>query len=299
MEKEIVEASATNVTELSGRKYKVRLIEGDRLGSTGYYPSDVLKEYGPKVFVKGTPMYLDHLSEAERAARPHGSVLNYAAELAEDAYYEGDGLYATVEVFEHHAPLIKSLKDKIGISIRARGHCVDQTINGKTVPVFQDFILARSADFVVKAGAGGKIVEMLEQANEQESDEDTKERELMEQEILEAVKAVKDAQESLTAKVDSLIAGQVEAEEAAKPSDEDILEIAEALAASSLSEVGRKRVLDLHRANGKPLAELIEAEEAYVTKAAVDAEESAGIEEEREAQESAKAEVKLPSRWAV
>lgn len=301
MEKEILEASGTAVTELSGRRYKVRLIEGDRLGSTGYYPASMLREYGPKVFVKGTPMYLDHMSEAEKAVRPHGSVMNYAAELAEDAYYENDGLYANVEVFEHQMPLIKSLKDRIGISIRARGNCTEEIIEGKRVPVFQDFILARSADFVVKAGAGGRIVEMLESANEENSEtaSEEQEKENMEKELLEALQnGFKDIQESMVAEIAKL-APATEAQEEAKTSDEDVLEIAEALAASKLNEVGRKRVLDLHRANGKPLAELIEAEEAYVTKATEAAESAEGVE--TEAEESAKEEKQftLPKRWAA
>lgn len=300
-EKEIYESSGTSsVQELTGRRYKVRLIEGDRLGSTGYYPSDMLKTYGPQVFKKGTPMYLDHMSEQEKAVRPHGSVMNYAAELAEDAFYENDGLYAEIEVFEHHVPLIKSLKDKIGISIRARGHCVDEIIEGKKVPVFQDFILARSADFVVKAGAGGKIVDMLESASDEESESasEEQERENMD-EVLEAVRGLKEVQEQMLEKLASFAPAQAEATEEAKASDEDVLEIAEALAASKLNEVGRKRVLDLHRANGKPLAELIEAEEAYVTKATEAVESAEAVETEVEESAADDKKFALPKRWTI
>ncbi len=305
-EKEIYEASPAEFKELTGRRYKVRLIEGDRLGSTGYYPAEMLKQYGPKVFVKGTPMYLDHMSEAEKAVRPHGSVMNYAAELAEDAYYENDGLYADIEVFEHQIPLIKSLKDKIGISIRARGNVTEQIINGQRVPVFQNFTLARSADFVVKAGAGGKIVEMVEQAMETESEavSEEQEKENMDQEILDALKGIKEAQEQLAEAIANIGTAEVVTVEEAARGDLDALEIAEALATSSLDADGRRRVLDLHRANGKPLAELIEAEEAYVKKA-VEAAESARVDiegVETDAEETAvetKTAVRIPRAWAV
>lgn len=303
-EKEILEASVLT-GEPVGRRYKVRLIEGNRLGTSGYYPEEMLRRDGPRIFTKGTPMYLDHLSPAEKAVRPHGSVLNYAGELAEDAFYEDDGLYAEIEVFEHQIPLIKSLKDKIGISIRALGECVEQNIGGQSVPVFNKLTKARSADFVVRAGAGGKIVSVLESAADEDSESPSEEQEGRENmdEVLEAIKGLKTDFDTFGTRLTAL-------EEAAKPAEEankddekveiDALEIAEQLAASSLSVEGRKRVLDLHRANGKPLAELIEAEEAYVKKAAP-APENEG--DERESEESAADDENkqwaLPQRWAV
>lgn len=305
-EKEIYEASTAEFQELTGKRYKVRLIEGDRLGSTGYYPAKMLKEYGPKVFKKGTPMYLDHMTAQEQANRPFGSVLNYAAELAEDAYYENDGLYADIEVFDNHISTIKALKDKIGISIRARGAVTEEIMEGKRVPVFQNFTLARSADFVVRAGAGGKIVEMVESAIEAESEAASEEQEMenMEKEILEALQGQKDAFDKLIEKIDAIGTAEVVAVETATVNnDEDILEIAESLAASKLDATGRKRVLDLHRANGKPLAELIEAEEAYIAKAAevVESATETVVGSETEAVETA-TETKtprIPSRWAT
>lgn len=301
-EKEVVESSGLT-SELVGRRYKVRLIEGDRLGSTGYYPAEMLKRDGPKIFTKGTPMYLDHLSPAEKAVRPHGSVLNYAAELAEDAYYEDDGLYADIEVFEHQIPLIKSLKDKIGISIRARGKVTDTVIAGKTVPVFQELNKARSVDFVVRAGAGGRIVQVLESATEdsESASDEEKGREIMEQkEILDAITALRDDFGKRLTDVEEALKPVEEVKD--KKTEIDSLEVAEQLASSSLSVEGRKRVVELHRATGKALPELIEAEESYIKKAAESAAEVEGNEEGHEAEESAKdnePEFKLPSRWTT
>lgn len=302
-ETEISESLGGTVTELTGRRYKVRLIESDRLGSTGYYPADTLRKFGPQVFTKGTPMYLDHMTPSEKRDRPHGRVADYAAELAEDAYFvENDGLYAEVEVFEHQIPLIKSLKDKIGVSIRARGHCVDEVINGQTVPVFKDLILARSADFVVKAGAGGRIVEMLESANDTDSEsasEEQEERDNMEKEVVEAIESLKTEFLGKLAEISEALKPVEKAEE---KTEVDALEIAEALASSKLSVEGRKRVVALHRAGGGELSALIEAEEAYVktaTESAVEANAEEGVEVEESAKETPKSEFKLPSRWAV
>jgi hypothetical protein len=303
-ETEIIEAAvlgSVESAELTGSRYRVRLIEGDKLGSTGYYPAEMLRRDGPGVFKKGTPMYLDHLSPAEKAFRPHGSVTMFAGELAEDAHYENDGLYADVEIFEHQRPLIKSLKDKIGISIRARGVSQQETLNGKLVPVFQKLLFARSADFVVKAGAGGKIVEALESATENsEIDSEVEEGSLpMDEATLTAkFQGIADAQAAtalvLTEITESLKALKPEVKMEAEESAIDPLAVAEQLAKSSLSAEGRSRVLDLHRASKKPLAELIEAEEAYVNKNIE--ENAAGYEaKENEAEESATP--TLPSAW--
>lgn len=295
---EIIEAATFNVEplELTGRKYRVRLIEGDRLGTSGYYPAETLRRDGPAIFKAGTPMYLDHQTPDEKTHKPFGSVTTFAGTLAEDAVYENDGLYANIEVFEHQMPLIKSLKDHIGISIRATGRTQNETINGKTVPVFKELIEARSADFVVKAGAGGKIVSILESA--------TLEEETMELiEKIEALEAalpgiVKDAVEAAVASIEPAVVEEQAPKEVKVVDYDKTVELAEALAASKLGAAGRKRVLDLHKANGEDIAGLIAAEEAYIVSNASD---EAGAEEsaQREAQEQAKpaAELKLPTRW--
>ena len=304
---EIVEAAAFTELEeqdgLVGSRYKVRLIEGDRLGSTGYYPAATLLRDGPKIFKKGTPMYLNHLTAAERAVRPNGNIEQYAGELAEDAYYENDGLYADIEVFEHHRPMIKSLKDKIGISIRARGMTVLETINGQSVPVFKELNLARSADFVVKAGAGGKIVETLEESLENsETDSEAQEGSQNMDEVLQELKAMRtEFGTRFTAIEEAAKPVEATEEESADEVYAKALEIAEAFNGSTLDADGRTRVLDLHRANKKPIAELIEAEESYVKKSAAQSTVTEGTEEEIEAEEAAKADkvtkITLPSVW--
>lgn len=300
---ELIEGAALgSVTELTGRRYKVRLIEGDRLGSSGYYPASMLKVDGPRIFKKGTPMYLDHQTAEDKVNRPFGRIDDFAGELAEDAYYEDDGLYAEIEVFEHQAPKIKALKDKIGISIRAQAKTELQNINGQQVPVVKELTKARSADFVVRAGAGGKIVSILESATEEDS-ESTSEAEEGRENMDEVLEAIKELKSDVDTRLTAL-------EEAAKPVVEEkpveeaevdydkVLDVAEAFLSSSLDADGRKRVLDLHRANKKPLAELIEAEEAYV-KSHSKASEDEGVEESAdEVEESAKSKTfALPSAW--
>jgi hypothetical protein len=291
--------------ELTGRKWKVRLIEGDKLGSTAYYPAETLLRDGPRIFRKGTPMYLNHQTAEERINRPFGSVQEFAGELSEDAYYDGDGLYANIEVFEHHAPMIKGLRDKIGISIRATARTVTETINGKSVPVAKELIKARSADFVVKAGAGGKLVTILESATDTEEDSSVKEEGLVmdeaTKELLEGLKAAFTSQsKALTDLTESLkpVEKEQKVEETAAVNP---LEVAKELAAAELSEAATERVLERFEANkgSKTLAELIESEKAYLS--ANKTAETIGVEESEkktEVTEVTESAIHMPSRWA-
>jgi len=280
-----VSESFNGMPEFTGRRVKVRLIEADKLGTYGFYPADVIKRDGPKVFTKGTPMFLDHQTPEQRDLLPFGSVDTYAAELAEDAYFENDGLYADVEVFEHQAAKIKSLANRIGVSIRAKAVMEPGMIGGKKVNVIQQITEARSVDFVMRAGAGGKIVSILESAVEESSDSSiNQDGENME---------LKDIVEGVTVALDAKFGARLTAlEEAASklaPVEESgkdevdptakALEIAEAFVDSTLDAEGRKRVLAIHKASGDDIAKLIEAEEAYVKSHAAKADDAEGVEE--------------------
>lgn len=300
--------SLGNVSQLTGTRLKLRLIEGDKLGSSAYYPADVIRRDGPKVFVKGTPMFLDHQTAEEKSNKPFGSVGSYVGELAEDAYYENDGLYGEVEVFEDMAPMIKARAQKIGVSVRASVVAEDGMINGKLVPIAKQFTHARSVDFVMRPGAGGKIVSILESAVEDEETRVEESGEIMTEAEIEALsKGIAGAfesrfsaiEESLKALKPEVESPEVEESAAVDPIAK-ALEIAEAFTNSNLDAEGRSRVIALHGATGKAIAELIEAEEAYVKAHSADGSES-GVEESagEEVEESAKATtVSLPGAWA-
>ena len=308
-EQEVAEVASLALTgkEVTGRRWKAKLIGGDTLGSMAYYPAEVLAEQGPKIFKKGTPIFLDHQTPEERELKPFGSVQNFAGELAEDAYYDGDGLYAEIEVFENHAPMIKALADKIGMSIRAVVKTVQEEHQGKLVPTAKEIIRARSVDFVVKAGAGGKLVQVLEfaQIDESPDSEQDKENTVMDE-------ATKELLESLVAGMTATNTRLTELAEALKPKAEgseseessvDPLAVAKALADSELSESGRERVFKLHQATGEDISELIESEKAHEKSLidAAEAAESAGVEENEgeEAEESASEEPYIPRQWKV
>lgn len=146
------------------RRFRVRIIQGDVQGASAYYPAEVLRRDGPRVFRAGTKVYIDHPTVSEASDRPERSIRDLAGRLATDATYDEDGLYAVVEVYPHWAPVIEAMADDIGMSIRASGLVEasrDPRIPG---PIVTKLTEAQSVDFVTTPGAGGRIVELLEAA---------------------------------------------------------------------------------------------------------------------------------------
>ncbi len=141
--------------------YEIKLIAPGK-GSTAFYPAEVLKRDGPKVFTKETHVYVNHPTSAEESARPEGDVKNLAAVLTTDAvYYEshknGPGLYARMKVFADHATMVEEKAAHVGMSIRAAGIAESGQLKDG-VPVLKELVAAESVDIVTRAGAGGMIL---------------------------------------------------------------------------------------------------------------------------------------------
>jgi hypothetical protein len=144
-----------------GRKFRARLIESEVNGSSGFYSREVLESAAHRaVFHTGLPMFIDHPGVQEREDRPERSIRDLAGVLASDAVLEADGLYADVMLYSHVAPVINEMKDHIGLSIRAAGQ-IAETPNGRVVTEITE---ALSVDYVTAAGAGGKLISLLESA---------------------------------------------------------------------------------------------------------------------------------------
>lgn len=155
--------------------YEIKLIAPGK-GSSAFYPAEVLKRDGPKVFGAGTHVYLNHPTGAEEAARPEGDVKNLAGVLTTAAAYseshvKGPGLYARMKVFADHGQLVEEKAPHVGMSIRASGIAE----SGKTkdgVPVLKELTSAESVDVVTRAGAGGMILtESARDANQPKESE--------------------------------------------------------------------------------------------------------------------------------
>lgn len=163
---ELVEATAGGMQPAGDhagrRRYRARLIEGDRWGSSGYYPREVLERDGPGVWPAGTPMFLDHPSASEAADRPERSVRDLAGRIVSTPRYDSDGLYAEVEIYPHQQPVVDALADDVGLSIRAQGTAEQGEAAGRTGPIVTKLVHGHSVDFVTVPGAGGRLVEVLE-----------------------------------------------------------------------------------------------------------------------------------------
>lgn len=146
--------------------YQIKLIAPGK-GSSAFYPAEVLKRDGPKVFKAGTPMRINHPTAAEEAARPEGDVHNWGAVLSKDAYWlddhkQGPGLYSEVKPFSDHVQTIHEKGPYAGVSICARGNAVMESGRPALrdgLPVLASLEAADGVDMVTRAGAGGMFLQ--------------------------------------------------------------------------------------------------------------------------------------------
>lgn len=174
----IVESAATLeriVLREARADYPIKLIAPGK-GSSAFYPAEVLKRDGPKVFKAGTHVYLNHPTAAEESARPEGDVANLAGVLTRDAVYHeshknGPGLYGDMKVFADHAQLVEEKAPHVGMSIRAQG-IAEANQRREGVPVLKELVAADSVDVVTRAGAGGMILTESAGGQTQETGDD-------------------------------------------------------------------------------------------------------------------------------
>lgn len=156
-------AETTEVIKLQEARsdYEIKLIAPGK-GSSAFYPAEVLKRDGPKVFSAGTHVYLNHPTAAEESQRPEGDVANLAGVLTTSAVYhenhsKGPGLYGRMKVFADHAQLVEEKAAHVGMSIRASGIAESGKMRDG-VPILKELTGAESVDVVTRAGAGGMIL---------------------------------------------------------------------------------------------------------------------------------------------
>ncbi len=163
----ISEAAAAQAAE-TGRMLVEFITPG--WGSSGYYSQEVLEQAeADRVIPAGTQMFADHPTDTEDLERPIRSIRDLMAVTVEDAHLGDEGgLVGEVEVVPQWRPFLQqdSVRESIGVSIR--GSATDIVpgeaegrrggiIEGLVAPVF-------SADFVTRAGRGGRVLQLLESA---------------------------------------------------------------------------------------------------------------------------------------
>jgi hypothetical protein len=279
---ESIAFSATN----AGKKWSVKVIESG-WGSSGYYPAQMLEEYGPKVFKKGTKVFMNHPSVNEESDRPERDVNQLAGKLVSDARFDGSGLVAEVEFYSHFAPIIKEMAGDVGLSIRALGESRVGEAEGRQGPIIEALVAdpLTSVDVVTVAGAGGKFLSLLESYARKDdeatllSESVSEGNEMLTKEELDA--AVAELKESFTVAFGTLqesvkflveSATPAETEEATEEAAEEVealdpVEVAEKFNESGLPKISLKRVAEAMKSetNTKTVDELIADEKSYVS----------------------------------
>ncbi len=129
-----------------------------------YYTPESLRR-GCALF-EGVKMYADHATEAERKARPEGSVKTWAANLKNVHIDESGCMVGDAIIIEgwlkEKLELLKqnNLLSEMGTSINAVGRGPKDLveIEGHKTRLVEDFVRVYSVDFVTEAGAGGMVL---------------------------------------------------------------------------------------------------------------------------------------------
>lgn len=142
---------------------------GWNVSGSRYYAADVLERDIPKVYGRGTQMFIDHPTDSERTDKPERSVSTLAAVFLEDPWpvREDDGrvtMRTTARVFAPWQGLIEDAWPHIGVSINGHGRGDYGEAEGRSGLVMEELTYGQSVDFVTRPGAGGRIVGLLESA---------------------------------------------------------------------------------------------------------------------------------------
>lgn len=245
-------------TETKG-VWRIKLIEGDVHGSSGYYPASVLERDGAKAFPAGSHIYLDHPTWEEDWQRPERSVKDLVGRMIEDATYmddpdEGKGLYGNVTFKQSVREDMEFYAETAGMSIRAIGLTEESPVTGELVVT--ELVEGLSVDIVTHAGAGGKLVGMAESARK--GNETGEQRELFLQltekdkgnfnALFNTMKELGESISSLTGRFDALEEKAKEREAAVEQASTlTVAQVIEKLDGTDLPAVARKRLAEAYK----------------------------------------------------
>lgn len=284
---QLTEATKIKPGELTGKTWKIKIIEGDRQGASAYYPKEALEE-GAHLFGEGVRIFRNHPSSEDKWSQPERRIEDIIGWISESATYDGKDLWANATFIEGEQARIKELAEAgvIALSIRATGE-MQETTNGLEL---KNFTAVHSVDVVTVAGAGGAFGTLLESGSltnsEAEALAESKKEEIkleISQEFIDLMESQARATTALLAKLDAkevaeAAAKEAEVAEAAKakePKAPSATEVADALVEAALPAKARARVLSLVEA-GKDLTESIQAEKEIAAEYLAEAGKSGG-----------------------
>lgn len=166
MTKELITESVRSLPKGKDGVYRVRIIEANVKGSSGFYSGEMLEAYGPAAFPAQTLSHLDHPSLSERDDRPERSVLTLGGYTVSEPIVESDGLYVDMFFAGKAREVVENFGAVIGLSIRAQGDIEESERDGETIREVKAIYPSplNSIDLVTVPGAGGKIIAALEES---------------------------------------------------------------------------------------------------------------------------------------
>lgn len=139
-------------------------------GSSGYYREEVIRDFAPGAFPKGTHVYLDHIEEGE--SRSPEKLLGY---LTEDTTVNENG-----EAVNRFKPLSKyrewvdEVKSLVGFSVSVAGEGRPGEVQGRQTVIVESLLpsVTNTVDIVSFAGRGGRFLESFLEAAHAEFGDD-------------------------------------------------------------------------------------------------------------------------------
>jgi len=169
MSRRLYEAGGTKPQSKGNGIFDVCIIKSG-WGSSGYYSPQLLEAATTaQTFRPGRPSFANHPTEEEFAngrdiTKIMGRLIS-EPEVRESEDGEGVELWAQMKVNEKWIDFVEEYKDTIGLSIFASGEVSEGEAEGRKGYIVESFDPNdpyTSVDFVVAAGAGGKVGRMLE-----------------------------------------------------------------------------------------------------------------------------------------
>lgn len=269
MPKEILTESVSSLPKPKAEGvYRVRIIESNVQGSSGFYSGGMLESYGPAAFPAKTLSHVDHPTLDEQANRPERSVLTLGGYTLSDPIVEADGLYVDMFFAGKAREVVENFGEVIGLSIRASGDVEEVERDGQMIREVKAIHPSplNSIDLVTIPGAGGKVIAALEESlkvSEDSSAENGKVSPMEIQELADKVDALVEAVAALTGVVTPIA-------ESLKPAEEPEVDTVAAVqaaydAAEDLPKDLRNEVIEAVKADPKvDVAELVEKKKALV-----------------------------------
>lgn len=269
MAKEILTESVASLPKAKAEGvYRVRIIESNVQGSSGFYSSELLEAYGPAAFPAKTLSHVDHPTLDEQENRPERSVLTLGGYTLSDPIVEADGLYVDMFFAGKAREVVENFGEVIGLSIRASGDVEESERDGQTIREVKAIYPSplNSIDLVTIPGAGGKVIAALQESLKvsEEPSADNGKASPME------IKDLADKVDALAEALSAFIEGATPLLETLKPAPEPEVDVVEAViaankAAADLPEALRDEVIEAVKLDPKvDVAVLIESKKTLV-----------------------------------